>query len=54
MGTDTARILQELEMMASTLLPEEDIAKLKCIQSVLDKAWSKLKARVLLETNHVD
>lgn len=29
MGTDTARILQELEMMASTLLPDEDIAKLK-------------------------
>ena len=32
----------------------KDIAKLKCIQSVLDKAWSKLKARVFLETNHVD
>ena len=32
----------------------KDIAKLKCIQSVLDKAWSKLKARVLLETYHVD
>lgn len=24
----------------------KDIAKLKCIQSVLDEAWSKLKARV--------
>ena len=32
----------------------KDIAKLKCIQSVLDEAWSKLKSRVFLETNHVD
>ena len=32
----------------------KDIAKLKCIQSVLDEAWSKLKARVFLETHHVD
>ena len=32
----------------------KDIAKLKCIQSVLDEAWSKLKARILLETYHVD
>ena len=32
----------------------KDITKLKRIQSVLDKAWSELKARVFLETNHVD
>ena len=32
----------------------KDITKLKRIQSVLDEAWSKLKARVFLETNRVD
>ena len=32
----------------------KDITKLKRIQSVLDEAWCKLKARIFLETYHVD